>query len=337
MKKYLLIPLAVVLIVGLILSGCAQPTPPAEKITLRLSNGLAITTFQNETILPTFAAEVAEKTGGMVTIELYPAKELYGHIDGVEALVAGAVEMTFSSSDHFVGYNPLHGWSIYGFLVRDIPTFQENEAEVSAIIKPLYEGIGVKCLAYVPYSSVCLTTTKVPIEKPEDCEGLRIRGISDPFFHTIEAWGGVPAAMSPDEAYDAAAKGALDGIMSSWQSITARKWYEIADYAFGTTSASMWGIFINKQVWDGLPKDVQAAIEEAAQNAHDTGLSGQMAIDVEARETLKGYGMNVKVLTAAEAAVWREATRPAYARWLGICTDAGYGDQCKQLLALFGE
>jgi len=298
---------------------------------------LAITTFQNETILPTFAKEINEKTDGRVTVELYPAKELYGHIDGADAVHIGAIEMSFSSSDHWVGYNPVHGWSIYGFLVRDIPTFQEHEAEIIAIMDPLYEAIEVKRLAFVPYSSVCIASTETLIEWPEDVEGLRIRAISDPFFHTIEAWGGVPAAMSPDEAYDAAAKGALDAIMSSWQSVTARKWYEIADYVFGTTSASMWGIYMNKKVWDGLPQDVKAVIEQAAKNAHDTGLSGQMAIDVEARKTLKGYGMSVKVLTPEEAAIWKEATKPAYAKYLEVCKNAGYEGLCKKVLALFGE
>jgi len=334
MKRFLLIPVIVVLMAGLIFSGCAKPAP--EAITLRLCNGLAPTVFQNTEILPKFKAEVEGKTNGRVTVELYPGGELYGHIDGAEAVQLGAVDMSFSATDHWCGYNPVFGFTLYAFLIKDIPMFQEYEAQIIPIVDPLWEAVGVKRLAFVPYSSVCVATTTL-VEWPEDCEGLRIRGMSDPFFHDIEAWGGVPAAMSPDEAYDACAKGALEGIMSSWQSVTARKWYDISDYVFGTVCCSMWGIFMNQEVWEGLPPDVQAVIAEAAKNAHDLSMSGQMAVDEAAREELRGHGMNVKVFTPEEAAIWKDESRSAYAKYVSVCTDAGQGDTAKTILALFGE
>ena len=55
------------------------PVSSAEAIKLRLSNALAPGTSQNAELLPAFAKEVKERTGGNATIELYPGGQLYGH------------------------------------------------------------------------------------------------------------------------------------------------------------------------------------------------------------------------------------------------------------------
>src|SRR4030042_994158 len=131
------------------------PTPASsvEAIKLRLSNALAPGTFQNVQLLPAFAKEVKERTGGNVTVELYPGGQLYGHIETAEALHRGSVEMGFLSVNHWVGYHP--------------------------------------------------------------------------FFDAVKAWGGVPAAMSPSEMYDALAKGTLAGALTGWESVEKRKLYEV--------------------------------------------------------------------------------------------------------------
>ena len=66
------------------------------KIKLRMSNGLAPTTFQNAVLLPEFAQEVEKKSNGRAIVELYPAKQLYGHIATAHAVHRGAIE-AFSS------------------------------------------------------------------------------------------------------------------------------------------------------------------------------------------------------------------------------------------------
>jgi len=54
------------------------PVLAADAIKLRLSNALAPGTFQNKVLLPAFAKSVKDKTGGRVTVELYPGGQLFG-------------------------------------------------------------------------------------------------------------------------------------------------------------------------------------------------------------------------------------------------------------------
>jgi C4-dicarboxylate-binding protein DctP len=307
---------------------------PAEAVTLRLSNGLAPGTFQNKTLLPAFAKEVKEKTGGKVIVELYPAGQLYGHIQTAEALHRGSVEMGFLSVNHWVGYNPIFGWNDYPFLVRDLDHFRQKEDKLFPITEKDLEKINAKLLTFAPYSSTCLASRSL-IDKPADVKGLRIRGVSDPFFDAVKAWGGVPAAMSPAEMYDALAKGTLAGALTGWESVEKRKLYEVTKYVAGTTSASIWGIFINLKTWNQLPQDVKSVMEEAAKNAHEKAFGGQQEIDDGSIKFLKEHKINVKIFTSQEAAMWSKATKPAYDMYLKRCTDKGSGDTARVILELF--
>jgi TRAP-type C4-dicarboxylate transport system substrate-binding protein len=312
----------------------SPPASSAEAIKLRLSNALAPGTFQNKELLPAFAKEVKEKTGGNVTVELYPGGQLYGHEETAEALQRGGVEMGLLSINHWVGFDPTFCWNDYPFLVPDLDYFIQRESKILPITEKSLQRINVKLLSFVPYSNTCIAT-KVSVQKPGDVKGLRIRGVSDPFFDAIKAWGGVPAAISASEMYDAMAKGALDGVMTGWESVEKRKLFEVTKYVAGPTSASIWGIFINQKTWNKLSQDVKAVIETAAKNASKKGFQGQTRIDEGSIKFLKDHGISVKVFTPEENTAWKKATKPAYDTYLKRCTDKGLGDTAKAILEVF--
>ena len=101
MKKKILSLVIVSSFMALVMA-VSGPTPAfsAEAIKLRLSNALAPGTFQNAQLLPAFAKEIKERTGGNVTVELYPGGQLYGHEETAEALQRGGVEMGLLSINH---------------------------------------------------------------------------------------------------------------------------------------------------------------------------------------------------------------------------------------------
>jgi len=141
--------------------------------------------------------------------------------------------------------------------------------------------------------------------------------------------------MTPDEAYDAMSKGALDGIMSGIDSAKSRNYFEVADYISGPTASSIWMLIINKAVWENLPQDIQQSIQEASNNMSTTGFSEQARIDQEAADFLKTQGMQVKQFTLEEVAIWKKASQPAYDQYIKTCTDAGQGELAQKILAMF--
>ena len=316
------------------LFGCFSALAAEKPITLRLSNGLALGTYQNTVLIPDFINEIKDKTNGGVVIENYPASSLFGHIATADALHRGAVEMGFNSLNHFVGYSPVMAFNDYAFLVPDIESWKKNYDATFEITSQILNKIGVKLLSFVPYSSTAIISSK-PINVPSDCKGLRIRGISDPFFDCIKSWGGVPAAMNPAEAYDAMAKGSLDGIMSGWDSVKSRKYYEIAGYVTGPTAAPIWGYMMNLNTWNKLPEDIQKIVQEAADNSSRKGMEGQDKYDEETITFLREKNMQIKVLTPEEVVVWKKATLPAYDVYLKRCSEKNAEDVAKRLLEIY--
>jgi TRAP-type C4-dicarboxylate transport system substrate-binding protein len=135
--------------------------------------------------------------------------------------------------------------------------------------------------------------------------------------------------------YDAVAKGALDGVMTGWESVEKRKLYEVTKYVAGPTSASIWGIFINLKTWNRLPQDVKTVMETAARNTRQKGFEGQTRIDEGSIKFLKDRGIHVKIFTPEEKTAWKKATQPAYDMYLKRCADKGAGDTAKAILDIF--
>jgi TRAP-type C4-dicarboxylate transport system substrate-binding protein len=322
------------LVTTMLFLGCVSAFAAQNHITMRLSNGLALGTYQNTVLIPEFIKEVKEKSNGVLTIQNYPAGSLFDHIATADALHRGAVEMGFNSLNHFVGYRPVMAFNDYAFLVPDIASWKQNYDVTFSITSQILNKIGVKLLSFAPYSSTVIISKK-PINVPDDCKGQRIRGISDPFFDCIKSWGGVPAAMSPSEAYDAMAKGSLDGIMSGWDSAKSRKFYEIAGYVSGPTAAPIWAYVMNLRTWERLPKDIQQIVQKAADDSSRIGIEYQDKYDTETIEFLKAHKMQVKVFTPEEIKIWKKATLPAYALYLKRCTEKGVGDVAKKILEIY--
>jgi TRAP-type C4-dicarboxylate transport system substrate-binding protein len=324
----------VFVITSILFFGCNLISSDEENINLRLSNGLALSTFQNSVLIPDFIKEVKEKSNGRIKIENYPASSLFGHIETADALHRGVVDMGFCSLNHFVGYSPVMAFNDYAFLVPDVDSWKKNYDETFKIAEQILNKFGVKLLAFLPYSSTCIISRK-PINKPADCKGLRIRGISDPFFDCIKSWGGVPAAMNPSETYDAMAKGSLDGIMSGWDSVKSRKYFEIAGYVIGPTASPIWGYVINLKTWNRLPKDIQQIVQLAAINSSQKGMEGQVIYDEEIRNFLREHNIQIKVFTPEETEIWKKATRPAYDLYLKRCANKGEEEVAERLLEIY--
>ncbi len=67
--------------------------------------------------------------------------------------------------------------------------------------------------------------------------------------------------MAMFDIYEAMNKGVIDGTDSSWEAISSFKFYEVAkNYTFTNLSLYVFSIVMNKEKWEGLPKDIQEAI-----------------------------------------------------------------------------
>lgn len=95
-----------------------------------------------------------------------------------------------------------------------------------------------------------------------DFTGLTLRG-SPVYVPLIEALGGAPVIMAPGDVYTALERGMIDGYGWTYTGIEVFGWHEHSKYVINHPFYSLDGaLLINQQVWDSLPEDVRAGLEE---------------------------------------------------------------------------
>jgi TRAP-type C4-dicarboxylate transport system substrate-binding protein len=257
------------------LAGCGGQKPsaeqkekaPAEKITLRFPGTLPlehhITKAQEM-----FKKLVEERTNGQVTIEIYPAGQLYTDKDLVDVVPRGGVEMAEVNTGMWTGLVPELG-------LFDIMSYYENpqhvyrcqdDPEIRAVMeKSLEQKANVKLIGWLAYTGRGPLTVK-PVEKMEDWKGLKIRAHSEWCSYWLKALGASPIVMSSAEVYQALQRKTIDGVISGGTSYVQRKLYETAKYGVGNISLAegIFAIMMNKNTWAKLPKDVQDVLLQAA-------------------------------------------------------------------------
>jgi C4-dicarboxylate-binding protein DctP len=110
--------------------------------------------------------------------------------------------------------------------------------------------------------------TKFPISKLSDIEGKKFRVIpSPPRVGAYQDWGAVARPMELGEVYTALQQGTLDGMENPPDVIYKMKLHEVAkNYTITEHFAFVSNVIVSKKWFDGLPKDLQAAVTRAGKD-----------------------------------------------------------------------
>ena len=251
---------------------------------------------------------VMDKTN-KVKIEVYPASQLFSDKDLVRALPTGAVEMGVMHTGAVSGAIP-------SVLFTDLPFFYRDRAhwhrvidsKAGEILKQDFEKRGCQFLYWMDFGRLDFAS-KTPLRTIEDFKGKRIRAPGEMQVEGIRALGASPTFLGNAEVYLALQRNTIDAATSGPTSFWERKYYEVtkyltnAEYQFG-----VFGVLMNKKIWEELPKDVQAIMLEAGKEAQAWGRKECEKMDDECVETLKKKGMEYYYVPEKERDRWRAAT-----------------------------
>jgi len=269
-----------------------------------------------------FADLVGQKSGGKITVKLFPNGTLGGDVQTVSALQGGTVDMTALSSG-------ILSSQVKEFVLFDLPFTFNNGREADAVVdgpigKRLGERLtdkGLVSLGNWELGFRNLTNSKHPVAKLEDFQGLKIRVIQSPIYIDLFTALGANAVPMPfPEVYQALEQKVVDGQENPLKSIELSKFYEVQKYLSLTRHIySPLSILISKKTWDRLSKDEQKIIQDAATESLDYQRKVARGEDEKSLDLLK-KSMTVSDVTPAEAARIREKIKPVidkYAKDVG--------------------
>jgi len=269
---------------------------------------------------------IKEKTNGRINVKLYPGTSLVGGDQTKEftAIRQGAIDLAIGST---INWSPqVQQLNIFAmpFLMPDYKAIDAlTGGEVGKELFKILEGKDVVPLAWGENGFRELSNSKVPIRKPSDLKGLKIRVVGSPLFlESFTALGANPTQMSWADAVPALSSGAVDGQENPLTVYMAAKLHSAANQK----NLTLWGyvadplIFVvNKDVWNSWTPEDRKAVSEAALQAGSENIvlarKGLVAPDESLTKEIEGLGVTVVKLTEAEKAEFRKATRDVYDKW----------------------
>ena len=311
-KKFAVAALAAAM--ALTVAGCGGGDKKADqKVTLKMATALP-SSHPLVKAMDVLKNKANEKSKGSVTIQIYPAGQLYNDKNMNDAIISGGIDM---------GLNTVGRWAtiVPAMDIFDVPfIFPSYEKVDKAIDSGLGEKLGselmkkgVRPLIWADYGIVQYAKNKKLVKTPADFDGLKIRGYSKYSAETIKAMGASSVTMGSSEVYMGIQRGTIDGQTSGTTAMRDRKMYEVHKYLTVTNHASPeFIVAINEKSYSKLNADQKKALDAAALEVRDMIRANAKAEDLKALADLKAKGMEVYEVPENELQAWRDATKPVW-------------------------
>ena len=303
MKKILALALTLAMMCMLCAAALAD-----DAIVLKIGVSTADTDPRN-IAAKSFADEIAEKTNGAVTAEVYPAGQLGGDGQLVESMVldSGTVDIVITDASNFGTVVADMNISGLPFLFSDFDAawaFMDGEVEAAAEAQLL--DYGIRVLAHYDNGFRCVTNSKGPVETPDDMKGMLIRTPENQvIMATMSALGANPQPLAFSELYQALQQKTYDAQENPIPVIYNNKLYEVQEYLSVTNHIYSGMCFaIAESVWQKLTPEQQEIVAAAAlaSGEYDRQMNRQQTDDLVANLEEAGMKINYPDLAPFSAA-----------------------------------
>lgn len=286
-----------------------------KPVTLRLAH---VVTEQDgfQIAAEKFRDLVAERTGGKVTVEIFPNASLGDERTLLEGMQIGSVDMGVITNGPVANF-------VEPMAVFELPfLFPSREAAYAVLDGPVgqelldqLQEVNLKGLAYAERGFRNLTNAKHPVATPADLEGLRIRVMENPvYIDTFRDLGANAIPMAWTEALTAMQQGTIDGQENPVGVVYSFKLDETQKYMTMTRHSYAPAIFVmGMPTWKKLPEAAQAVIVQSAHEAAAFERDYNAKMEADQLAQLKAHGM--EVIEDADLTAFKEAVAPVYEKY----------------------
>jgi TRAP-type C4-dicarboxylate transport system substrate-binding protein len=341
MRKLISVVLLVTLALVLILTGCAQPAPapkppdsttpatppaPAKPIELRFSDHNPPNGRISVKYIEPWAREIEKATNGRIKVTMYFGEVLNKGTESIPAVMGGITDLAWVVHGFYPGKFNLSSVMMLPFIGApegDFDGRKLSSAAINSIIfQELYETVpeiqseyqGFKHLYNHVSMPYFLTSTKKPVSKMEDLQGMKIRELGGPPTEMWKLLGANPMLLGMTDVYDAGLQ---------WSAIGTFRFYEVFKfYTDMGTTLSTYSVVMNQNKWNSLPKDLQDAVTKVsgkwgAEYAGTKAYGFDLQQEVVDAMKKANYSMEKVTLAQVEVDRWKKAAgQPLWDSWV---------------------
>ncbi len=302
--------LAVVLGASLGLAGGGAAAEPVRRVATLATEGSPW-----GDAMVAFARDVSEGTKRRVKLGLLLGGVGGDEVDAAHLCAAGKVFMWIGSAGALAHVVPELNALELPFLFDDDPEVDAAlSGPVFGILGRAIERRGLVLLPRISEVGWRSFAGPRPLRTPADFEGLRARSQENPVH--LEMWrllGASPRAISVLETYDALQAGVVQGFDQSPVYLLATSWHQQARVYTLSRHIYQPGVAVLcKGAAASLSAQDRRVLLEAGASRLGSAVASIRALQAGVIEQLRGQGVRIVELSAAERAALRDRTRPTF-------------------------
>ncbi len=263
-----------------------------------------------------FGEYIAEKSDGVLQLDIYPNGELGDDSDVVESILLGTIQMTIPGSALFTAYDEK-------FAVMNLPYLFESKEQMDeaftgpfgGLIGEWFEEYGFACLGFQYDGARSISNNVRPIYSPDDMKGLKLRVMdSNLYIDMFKLMGANPTPMGFGEIYTSLQQGVIDGQDNPPGLTYGSGFNEVLDYFSVTQHVyANCPVIMGAQFFNSLDAEYQAIIKEGAKMyLEDWQREEESAAEENYIDQIREGNTEVNYLEPAGIKAFQDSVQPLY-------------------------
>lgn len=319
--------------------ACAAPAQAQQypKMNLRFAHFVPAT-LPGATVDQWFADELAKRTSGQITMQIYWAESMGKSMELLKMASQGGVDVSATAAGYFPSQIPMlagatipfaksakHAKVVWTTLYNETPALQD-EARRNGVMPMLWHPIPEYHLI-----------GKAPIRSLEDLKGKRVRSFGEEYPRLLREVGATAITVLPGEWYESIQRGSIDYMLHSWDTLVTFKIHEVAKQGSMINLGALisWPQWWNLKKWDSLPPHVKRLLVELSKEADTREIARLDAAVEKAVDTMKASGVQFTPFPDQDKL---EKLTPDYlADWANKLDKLGKGAEARKILVRWRE
>jgi len=259
-----------------------------------------------------FRKEVARLTNNQLQVDVFPAMQLGGAKENIDAVRSGTLALTWVGGAFLSRIAPELEAVSLPFVFRNRETaFRVIDGPVGAAIDKKLQEKGFVSLGWMELGMRHITNSRGPIKGMADLKCLKLRlQPNETHLATFRALGANPVAMDVKELYSALEQKVVDGQENPYTVISASRYSEVQKQLSNSSHFfDFIAVVASKKAFEQLKPEFQKAVREAMSTT--VAFQRKLAIEGEAKSLAElKTKMTLTEMSPAAIEEMRKATAP---------------------------
>lgn len=257
---------------------------------------------------------IEERSGGKITMELFPASQLGPSVEMMEMVSQGSLDMMIEA-------NYLTNFGVNNAAVVSVPFLYNSRDDFhrminSSLMKENFDEFlklnDVRVIAWNWDRPWAIVVSKKPVRTLEDWKGLKIR--IPPVEMTIQGWrklGVAPTSIAYNETMLALQQGVVDAGFIVEDAAYTMGWYEATKYLIQSNQIiDALFLYFSEKTYQSMTPVQRELLVKCAKDAGDWYSAGTQAAVDRAYGAMKAAGIEVIPIDQQEWRRWSEIVAP---------------------------